>query len=308
MANLEDIIVGSLRPSAEEVIHVGPIAEACQDLLDQAYLFPTEVCPWKDEYWDATLEGSSEIGRQGFDETKFLQRYPDGKIPNRVRKARTKFLWRSTQKLAVMRKFVYTANLHSVERQALQMPMVSAWGVIAAHISLGTYNSVLLQDQRALANRKSLLGLPLNIVGTGKTSSQRAMADLLKQHTNPSIPDRLYNEVDSAFTRNEKQYYVRVEGRKLTSKLAILQRGITVAQNILDKTTLASALWDQWVNVFDHPEWFIRFLMDENNRQTMRVPTMYAAQEELRKTTSYLDMPVDDCAKDGLLKAQAKFA
>ena len=283
VSNLEDIFEVIFAPSTEEVVQVAPIAQACQDLLDQAYLFPTEVCPWKPEYYDEHIDNSSEVGREGFNKAKFLERYPDGKIPHLIRKARTKFLWRAASKIAVTRKFTYTANSHSVAKHVLQYPIVSVWGCMAAHIALGTYNSVLLNDQRALVNRKSLLGLPLNIVGSGgKNSSQRVMQDLLKQHTDETIPDRMYNEVDSAFTKNEKQYYLRVEGRKLFCKLVLLDRGITVAQNILDNTSIAAALYDQWINVFDHPEWFIRFLMDENHRQTMRVPTWYAAGEAIR--------------------------
>ena len=220
MSNLEDIFEVTFAPATEEVVQVGPIAQACQDLLDQAYLFPTEVCPWQPEYYDEHIDNSSEIGREGFNKAKFLERYPNGKIPHRIRTARTKFIWRSASKIAVTRKFTYTANSHSVAKHVLQSPIVTVWGCMAAHIALGTYNSILLNDQRALVNRKSLLGLPVNIVGSGgKNSSQRVMQDLLKAHTDETIPDRMYNEVDSAFTKNEKQYYLRVEGRKLFCKL-----------------------------------------------------------------------------------------
>ena len=188
-------------------------------MLDQAYLFPTEVCPWRPEYYDVHIDNSSEVSREGFNDAKFLKRYPDGKIPHHIRKARTKFLWRSASKIAVTRKFTYTANSHSVAKHALQYPLVTVWSCMAAHIALGTYNSLLLNDQRALVNRKSLLGIPLNIVGSGlKNSSQRVMQDLLKQHTDETIPDRMYNEIDSAFTKNVKQYDLRVEGRKLCCK------------------------------------------------------------------------------------------
>ena len=268
-------------PSSEEVVQVEPIAEKLQEFMDDNYLFPTEVCPWRAEYYDVHLEDSSEINREGFSADAFLKMFPNGKIPHRVRKARTRFLWRQASKICVARKFMYLANSHSVERDALQMPLNTVWSVMAAHIALGTYNAVLLSDQRALVNRKSLLGIPLNIEGRGRTSSRRTLAELLSAHTDPTIEDRLYNEVDSVFAKGEKQYYLRVEGRKMFCKFVILDRALMIAQNVLDETSIAGALVDQWKNVFHHTFDLVDFLIAETQRQTLRVPTWYAATKVL---------------------------
>ena len=217
--------------------------------LEERYVIPKEVYPWKTIYWTANEYSSPTCI------------YEDGIVPTPIRMQRTMWLVNEAHNMLIERRY-------QIAMPWVQLSPVTPWAVMSAAICCGTQEAMLNNDKASLWRQRGLLGPNLGIVGNFPNASERTMRQQLEDNTSTDIPDedRLYEKVRAVEddTHSQWQYYLSAKGRHSFVRLVLLKRALWVARAWRDRTPTADVLREQWVVKSDHPWSIIQAVLDNH--------------------------------------------
>lgn len=224
------------------------IMEEIEKCLEERYVIPLDVEPWRQKYWTDNKYSSPTCI------------YNEGIVPTRVRMYRTMWLVNEAHSVLIER-------LYQLAMVGIQPGCATPWAVFSAAIATGTQEAMLNNDKGSLWRQRGLLGKNLGVVGNYPNASERTMRQQLEDYTTVADKDRLYEKVRQIEGDPQSQwlYFLTPHGRLSFCRLVMLRRGLWIARAVKDRTSVAEKLKEQWIDRFDHPYSIIEAILDNHN-------------------------------------------